>query len=119
MAHELPPLPYDYNALSEVIDEETMHLHHDKHHATYVNNLNAALENIPNWRAKAPKNSSKTSTPCPKTSALPCATTAAVMSITACSGKSWGQTAADSRPAPSPSHHRLVRRFRNVEKAVR
>jgi Fe-Mn family superoxide dismutase len=29
MAHELPPLPYDYNALSEVIDEETMHLHHD------------------------------------------------------------------------------------------
>ncbi|HEX8237210.1 MAG TPA: superoxide dismutase [Abditibacteriaceae bacterium] len=47
MPHELPPLPYDYNALEAAIDEETMHLHHDKHHATYVNNLNAALEKYP------------------------------------------------------------------------
>ena len=44
MAFELPPLPYDYNALEPTIDEETMHLHHDKHHAAYVNNLNAALK---------------------------------------------------------------------------
>jgi Fe-Mn family superoxide dismutase len=44
MAFELPPLPYDYNALEPYIDTETMHLHHDKHHATYVNNLNAALK---------------------------------------------------------------------------
>ncbi|MBF6590735.1 MAG: superoxide dismutase [Ktedonobacterales bacterium] len=44
MAFELPPLPYDYNALEPYIDEETMHLHHDKHHQAYVNNLNAALE---------------------------------------------------------------------------
>jgi superoxide dismutase, Fe-Mn family len=44
MAYELPPLPYDYNALEPYIDEETMHLHHDKHHQTYVNNLNAALQ---------------------------------------------------------------------------
>jgi Fe-Mn family superoxide dismutase len=44
MAYELPPLPYDYNALEPYIDEETMHLHHDKHHQAYVNNLNAALQ---------------------------------------------------------------------------
>ncbi len=39
----LPELPYEYNALEPYIDEETMHLHHDKHHATYVKNLNDAL----------------------------------------------------------------------------
>jgi len=44
MAFELPPLPYDYNALEPYIDTQTMQLHHDKHHATYVNNLNAALQ---------------------------------------------------------------------------
>jgi superoxide dismutase, Fe-Mn family len=44
MAFELPPLPYDYSALEPYIDTQTMQLHHDKHHATYVNNLNAALK---------------------------------------------------------------------------
>ena len=44
MAYELPPLPYDYNALEPHIDEQTMRIHHDKHHAGYVNNLNAAVE---------------------------------------------------------------------------
>lgn len=44
MAHELPPLPYDYNALEPHIDETTMRIHHDKHHAGYVKKLNAALE---------------------------------------------------------------------------
>ena len=44
MAHEVPPLPYAYNALEPYIDEQTMQLHHDKHHAAYVNNLNTALE---------------------------------------------------------------------------
>ena len=44
MAHEVPPLPYDYNALEPHIDEQTMRIHHDKHHAAYVTNLNAALE---------------------------------------------------------------------------
>ena len=44
MPFELPPLPYDYAALEPYIDEQTMHLHHDKHHQTYVNNLNAALQ---------------------------------------------------------------------------
>jgi Fe-Mn family superoxide dismutase len=43
MAFELPPLPYDYAALEPHIDEETMRIHHDKHHATYVTNLNNAV----------------------------------------------------------------------------
>lgn len=45
MAFELPQLPYAYNALEPVIDEQTMHLHHEKHHAGYVEKLNAALQN--------------------------------------------------------------------------
>jgi Fe-Mn family superoxide dismutase len=44
VAYEVPPLPYDYNALEPHIDEETMHLHHDKHHQAYVTNANKALE---------------------------------------------------------------------------
>jgi len=47
MAFELPPLPYDYNALEPYIDTQTMQLHHDKHHATYVTNLNNALKDSP------------------------------------------------------------------------
>jgi superoxide dismutase, Fe-Mn family len=48
MAFTLPPLPYDYAALEPHIDTQTMQIHHDKHHAAYVNNLNAALESHPN-----------------------------------------------------------------------
>src|SRR5690348_8930107 len=44
MAFELPPLPYDYNALEPYIDTQTMQLHHDKHHQTYVTNVNNALQ---------------------------------------------------------------------------
>jgi superoxide dismutase, Fe-Mn family len=53
MAHEVPPLPYDYNALEPHIDEQTMRIHHDKHHAAYVNNLNAALEKHPDLQKKS------------------------------------------------------------------
>jgi Fe-Mn family superoxide dismutase len=44
MAFELPPLPYDYSALEPHIDEMTMRIHHDKHHAGYTKKLNAAVE---------------------------------------------------------------------------
>ncbi|MGE5702135.1 MAG: superoxide dismutase [Clostridia bacterium] len=44
MAHQLPALPYAFNALEPHFDALTMEIHHDRHHATYVNNLNAALE---------------------------------------------------------------------------
>lgn len=47
MTYTLPELPYAYDALTPHIDEETMHLHHEKHHATYVTKTNAALENHP------------------------------------------------------------------------
>jgi superoxide dismutase, Fe-Mn family len=50
---QLPELPYAYNALEPYIDAQTMQIHHDKHHAAYVNNLNAALEKHPNWQGKS------------------------------------------------------------------
>ncbi len=53
MAHELPPLPYAYDALEPHIDKETMTLHHDKHHQAYVNNLNAALEKYSDLQNKS------------------------------------------------------------------
>ena len=53
MAHVLPPLPYAYDALEPHIDKETMTIHHDRHHAAYVNNLNAALEGHPNLQSKS------------------------------------------------------------------
>ena len=53
MAFELPPLPYDYTALEPHIDEATMKLHHDKHHQTYVTNLNGAIEKYPDLGKKS------------------------------------------------------------------
>lgn len=53
MAHQLPPLPYAFDALEPHIDAQTMEIHHDRHHATYVNNLNAALEGHPDLQAKS------------------------------------------------------------------
>jgi Fe-Mn family superoxide dismutase len=53
MAFTLPPLPYAYDALEPHIDEQTMRLHHDKHHQAYVNNANAALEKAPELQQKS------------------------------------------------------------------
>ena len=53
MAHVLPPLPYANNALEPHIDAKTMEIHHDKHHAAYVTNLNAALEKAPELASKS------------------------------------------------------------------
>ena len=55
MAYELPPLPYDYAALEPTIDEATMKLHHDKHHQTYVTNLNGAIEKHPDLGSSTPE----------------------------------------------------------------
>jgi superoxide dismutase, Fe-Mn family len=53
MAHSLPPLPYPHDALEPHIDKQTMEIHHGKHHAAYVNNLNAALEKHPDLQSKS------------------------------------------------------------------
>jgi superoxide dismutase, Fe-Mn family len=47
---QLPPLGYAFNALEPAIDAQTMEIHHDKHHAAYVNNLNKALESLLDWQ---------------------------------------------------------------------
>jgi superoxide dismutase, Fe-Mn family len=52
MAHQLPPLPYAYDALEPHIDARTLEVHHDKHHATYLANLNKALEAAADWQDK-------------------------------------------------------------------
>ena len=51
--HTLPPLPYPYEALEPHISRETMQFHHDKHHQTYVTNLNTALKDVPDLQAKS------------------------------------------------------------------
>jgi superoxide dismutase, Fe-Mn family len=53
MAFTLPPLPYDFGALEPHIDAKTMEIHHGKHHQTYVNNLNAAIEKAPELAKKS------------------------------------------------------------------
>jgi superoxide dismutase, Fe-Mn family len=53
MAFTLPPLPYDFAALEPHIDARTMEIHHGKHHQTYVNNLNAAIEKAPDLAKKS------------------------------------------------------------------
>jgi len=53
MAHTLTPLPYAHDALEPFYDKATLEIHHGKHHQTYVNNLNAALEGHPELQAKS------------------------------------------------------------------
>ncbi len=53
MAFTLPQLPYDFGALEPHIDAKTMEIHHGKHHQTYVNNLNAAVEKAPELASKS------------------------------------------------------------------
>jgi Fe-Mn family superoxide dismutase len=55
LAFEVPPLPYDYAALEPHIDEATMKLHHDKHHAAYVAKLNGAVEKHPELGKQTPE----------------------------------------------------------------
>lgn len=52
MSYTLPPLPYAFDALEPHIDARTMEIHHDKHHAAYINNLNNALKDHPELAAK-------------------------------------------------------------------
>ena len=67
MAYEVPPLPYDYDALEPHIDEATMKVHHDKHHQAYVDKANAALEGT-DYDGKPIEEVLRTSTRSPTTS---------------------------------------------------
>ena len=53
MSYELPLLPYAYDALSPIIDAETMRLHHDKHHRAYVDALNKTIAEHPQLQGKS------------------------------------------------------------------
>ncbi|MEE3663272.1 superoxide dismutase [Mn] [Brenneria sp. g21c3] len=55
MSYSLPPLPYAYDALEPHFDKQTMEIHHSKHHQTYVNNSNAALESLPEFAQLTPE----------------------------------------------------------------
>ncbi len=101
MAFSVPDLSYAFDALEPHIDARTMEIHHDKHHAAYVTNLNAALEGT-EWADTRSRTSSGISTRFPRTSARRSATTAAGMRTTRSSGRSWGRMAAAIRPERSP-----------------
>lgn len=62
----LPPLPYSFDALEPHIDAQTMQIHHDRHHAAYVNNLNTAVAKYPDWAKKSPEELVKTWNKAPK-----------------------------------------------------
>jgi superoxide dismutase len=96
MAFELPQLPYPYDALEAAIDAQTMEIHHTKHHQTYVNNLNAALEGT-EWENRSLEDIFAELEILPRTSAPRSATTAAAMRTTRSSGRSCPRTAAESR----------------------
>ena len=88
MAYEVPPLPYDYDALEPHIDEQTMRLHHDKHHQAYVDKVNAALEGT-EWEGKPIEEVLTEPRRAPRRQAAPpSATTAAATTTTRCSGRS-------------------------------
>ena len=87
MPYELPPLPYDYDALEPTIDEQTMRIHHGKHHQAYVDNLNKALEGT-EWDGRPIEQVLATLDEFPRTSAPPSATTAAATRTTRSSGRS-------------------------------
>ena len=88
MAHELPPLPYAYDALESTIDKQTMTLHHDMHHGAYVKNLNAAIEKHPNLAGKSAEDLIRDLNAIPEDIRPLSATMAEATSTTPCSGRS-------------------------------
>ena len=89
MPYELPPLPYDYNALEPTSTSRRCSIHHDKHHQAYVDNLNKALEGTELGRASPIEELlAAARRAAGGQSARRCATTAAATPTTRCSGRS-------------------------------
>ncbi len=87
MSYTLPSLPYAYDALEPHFDKQTMEIHHTKHHQTYVNNANAALENLPEFADLPVEELITKLDQCQRTKKPCCVTTRAATLTTACSGK--------------------------------
>ncbi len=85
--HELPPLPYAFDALEPHIDAKTMEIHHDKHHATYVTKLNEALDKEPGLGDRKLEDLLRGINEVPESIRGASRTTAAAITTTACSGK--------------------------------
>ena len=94
MAFELPPLPYAHDALQPHISKETLEYHHDKHHNTYVVNLNNLVPGT-EFEGKSRKTSSRPPRVASSTTPLKSGTTPST-------GTAYRQTAAASQPAPWP-----------------
>ena len=87
LSREVAPLPYAYNALEPYIDEQTMHVHHDKHHAAYLTNLVNVLDKYPERSNEPRRICCAGSTACLPKSAPPCEIMAVATCITPCSGR--------------------------------
>lgn len=88
MSYTLPSLPYAYDALEPHFDKQTMEIHHTKHHQTYVNNANAALESLPEFANLSAEELITKLDQLPADKKKPyCVTTPAATRTTACSGK--------------------------------
>lgn len=87
MSYTLPSLPYAYDALEPHFDKQTMEIHHTKHHQTYVNNANAALENLPEFADLPVEELITKLDQVPADKKPCCVTTLAAMLTTASSGR--------------------------------
>src|SRR5262245_42228603 len=105
MPYKLPSLPYDYDALEPTIDAQTMEIHHSKHHATYVNNLNAALEGT-EWMDRSLEDIFADLEIIPEDKRAAVRNNGGGTPTIRSSGRSCRRTVAESRAAPWPTRSR-------------
>src|SRR5438045_2133697 len=106
MAFEVPPLPYAFDALEPHIDAKTMEIHHDKHHAAYVTNANAALEKHPELARKTVEDLLWGINQVPEDIRTVIRNNAGGHATTPSSGRSWGRAAGAIPAGGSPTRSR-------------